>query len=970
MAEETKCPHCGKPVPPGTPGGLCPECMVKVGIGSEAGTAAAGSKRPAPAPPSPEAIAQHFPQLEIIELLGSGGMGAVYKARQQKIDRLVALKILPSEAAGDPGFAERFTREARALARLNHPNIVALYHFGHVNGLHYFIMEYVDGLNLRQLEQAGRLSPREALQIIPQICEALQFAHDEGIVHRDIKPENVLLDKKGRVKIADFGLARILGHEPEDFRLTRAREVMGTPHYMAPEQVEKPQSVDHRADIYSLGVVFYEMLTGELPLGKFLPPSQKVQIDVRLDDVVLRALEKEPGRRYQHASEVKTDMETILTQPPASASGALPPFPGSQPARARRSRALLVAGAAAVLALAGILAWAWKRANERRLVQPAVAFSGAQVRTSVATDLAGVPREKVAEYVNLGIFRQALALQEQDLLRLHTESSPIVQSVRNQIEAKEEARKQLAAAYPALLAMDVADGRDSTRPALATNAGGVQAVKAPGFDWYLGNRLFATNAGEAQTAQQAFTRRYGLAPPAPSPGVPDGPEQAFARRYGLRPSAPPSATNASSSIPSRANGTAPTVSAQTSPEEAAVNEAVYRQANRITLGQRLAEARAAQERRAFASSAKLYDDAWGLVLRIGPGVDAERDQTITGLTAVRMELARAAQSHGDYKEARTQVDDVLRVDPTSAMAIEFKNGNEKLLAEQRGRIPSEEVRSQVPAIMEERVKASTLVQDGKLLFEMDKLDEADAKLKMALKQDPHNEAALYYLNLVSDAKYVQAEKKHDYTNGSTPLASSTNVNFSVSAAGTNPITYQWYRAPADATNAAAPGPEGLAITKLTPLYLKLTLENVISSDSGPRYVIGVQQEAAASPKERAKRQYYCSLDTSGSQDTFTLREAKAPPNDPTNVTLVLELKDSGERIALSRDHPFQRLEGYMADLEYAGKHQIWINRRAGSVITFGGDNYEIIAVTRTEVLLRQKSTDKKWMVKYDGEVGE
>ena len=141
----------------------------------------------------------------------------------------------------------------------------------------------------------------------------------------------MLLDKKGRVKIADFGLARILGHEPEDFRLTRAREVMGTPHYMAPEQVEKPQSVDHRADIFSLGVVFYEMLTGELPLGKFAPPSQKVQIDVRLDEVVLRALEKEPARRYQQASEVKTDMETIMTQQPALATArsprSLPPKP-------------------------------------------------------------------------------------------------------------------------------------------------------------------------------------------------------------------------------------------------------------------------------------------------------------------------------------------------------------------------------------------------------------------------------------------------------------------------------------------------------------------------------------------------------------------------------------------------------------------------------------------------------------------
>jgi serine/threonine protein kinase len=172
-------------------------------------------------------------------------------------------------------------------------------------------MEYVDGPNLREIERANKLSTREALQIIPQICEALQFAHDEGVVHRDVKPENVLLDKKGRVKIADFGLAKILGREPRDLRLTGARDVVGTPHYMAPEQVEHPQEVDHRADIYSLGVVFYEMLTGELPLGKFAPPSQKVQVDVRLDEIVLHTLEKEPSRRYQHASQVKTDVETI-----------------------------------------------------------------------------------------------------------------------------------------------------------------------------------------------------------------------------------------------------------------------------------------------------------------------------------------------------------------------------------------------------------------------------------------------------------------------------------------------------------------------------------------------------------------------------------------------------------------------------------------------------------------------------------
>jgi hypothetical protein len=146
---------------------------------------------------------------------------------------------------------------------------------------------------------------------VPQICDALQYAHEEGIVHRDIKPENILLDRRGRVKITDFGLAKLLNHDATDSRLTGTGQVMGTWHYMAPEQLENPLGVDYRADIYSLGVVFYEMLTGELPLGRFALPSEKAQLDIRLDDVVIRSLEKVPERRYQHASEIKDQVNRI-----------------------------------------------------------------------------------------------------------------------------------------------------------------------------------------------------------------------------------------------------------------------------------------------------------------------------------------------------------------------------------------------------------------------------------------------------------------------------------------------------------------------------------------------------------------------------------------------------------------------------------------------------------------------------------
>ena len=313
------CKQCRQPLPENAPEGLCPSCLAKVALGSEpAGPGATVTVNPfasqaAPGtrvPPDVAQLAAQFPQLEIIELLGVGGMGMVYKARQPQLDRLVALKILPVESQQHPSFAERFSREAKALAKLNHPGIVAVYDFGRTGQYYYFVMEYVDGMNLRQLLQSKTVEPRQALELVTQICTALQFAHDEGVVHRDIKPENILLNKKGQVKIADFGLAKLLG-AALDSALTMSQAAMGTMNYMAPEQRQNAQAVDHRADIYSLGVVFYEMLTGEVPMGRFEPPSKKVQVDVRLDEVVLHALEREPARRYQQASEVKTDVESF-----------------------------------------------------------------------------------------------------------------------------------------------------------------------------------------------------------------------------------------------------------------------------------------------------------------------------------------------------------------------------------------------------------------------------------------------------------------------------------------------------------------------------------------------------------------------------------------------------------------------------------------------------------------------------------
>jgi serine/threonine protein kinase len=264
------------------------------------------------APLSPVELQREFPQVEIIELLGKGGMGAVYKARQVSLDRIVAVKVLPREVGQDPTFAERFTREARALAKLSHPHIVTIHDFGRTaGGLFYFIMEFIDGPTLRQATHDGKIDVDAAKAIVSQTCDALQFAHDAGVVHRDIKPENILLDRTGRVRIADFGLARLVGPDSGEDRLTMTRQVMGTLRYMSPEQIEGAPDIDHRADIYSLGVVFYELLTGVLPLGRFAAPSERRAIDKRLDAVVLRMLEREPQSRYQRAADAKSALDSM-----------------------------------------------------------------------------------------------------------------------------------------------------------------------------------------------------------------------------------------------------------------------------------------------------------------------------------------------------------------------------------------------------------------------------------------------------------------------------------------------------------------------------------------------------------------------------------------------------------------------------------------------------------------------------------
>lgn len=327
MTNSTICPKCQSPLPADAPGGVCPQCVLGMAAESSPATQAPSHAGP---PISVEELSARLPHLEVLELIGQGGMGAVYKAKQASLDRVVAIKVLPPEFAKDPTFAERFAREVRTLGQLNHANIVAVYDSGEIDGLHYFIMEYVDGLNLRQLMQAGELAADEALAIVPQICEALQYAHDAGVVHRDIKPENIMIDSRGQVKVADFGLAKLVQHSPGDVSLTMSQQVMGTWRYMAPEQIEKPDSVDHRTDIYALGVVLYELLTGNLPIGRFELPSEKKAVAVGLDRVVLKALEHEMDKRYQKVSSVKTDLEVASREAPPQRRQADPPHPADR----------------------------------------------------------------------------------------------------------------------------------------------------------------------------------------------------------------------------------------------------------------------------------------------------------------------------------------------------------------------------------------------------------------------------------------------------------------------------------------------------------------------------------------------------------------------------------------------------------------------------------------------------------------
>ena len=242
--------------------------------------------------------------LELQDEIGRGGMGTVYRARHGRLGRTVAIKFLPDDLIDRDDVQVRFEREANALGRLNHPNVITLHDMAIEDGQTYIVMEYAEGGPVSRL---GKVEPKRAAEIGKQICDGLQHAHNLGVVHRDIKPENVLLDGEGRVKLGDFGLARLVGDGAAGWTVTATDQVVGTPHYIAPEAM-RGADPDPRMDIYAVGVLLYELTTGDLPMGDFDPAPPE------LDGIIRRALAPDPAKRFPSAEEMADALDEVIAR--------------------------------------------------------------------------------------------------------------------------------------------------------------------------------------------------------------------------------------------------------------------------------------------------------------------------------------------------------------------------------------------------------------------------------------------------------------------------------------------------------------------------------------------------------------------------------------------------------------------------------------------------------------------------------